>query len=105
MIDRDEAREDEARVQKQARDLHKRNVQTVMATAEGRAVLWEFLRAANHDGTTYRDNAHAMAHAAGWHDAGSWWLDEIRRFCPEREAQMRKEANRAARVASQDEDE
>lgn len=73
----------------------RRDVQELMQSAGGRRVVWGFLQTANADGSAYRENNQAMAHAVGWHDAAGYWLDLIRQHCPEREAQMRAEARTA----------
>lgn len=100
-FDADPKAEAEARRAERAlRAQFRRDVQTVFGTAEGRRVLWAFLDAAGYDVSAYRAEPAAMAHAVGWQDAAGWWINQLRRHCPEREAQMRKEA---AHDAPQDE--
>lgn len=93
-----EARQAQRLADKQFRS----DVQAVFATNAGRRLLWAFLQDAGHDVSAYRENPVAMAFATGWHDAAAWWVDVIRRHCPEREALMRNEAREAARSAPQD---
>lgn len=62
-----------------------------------RRVLFVFMQAVGLDGSPFNTNAMAQSHATGQQDAARWWLNAIRDMCPEREAQMRAEANRAAK--------
>jgi hypothetical protein len=95
-------REDKQRAKQMAQQL-RADVQEVMKLPAMQRTLMAFLQTAGIDFTAYRDNPTAMAHAAGWRDAGQWWLDVIRQHCPEREAQMRAEANKQrARTEAQD---
>lgn len=84
------ARRDLAMQRKQERA----DVISAMADAALRRMLWRFLEDAGQGLSVFRDRPHAMAHAAGWQDAASWWLNQIRTHCPEREAQMRAEARK-----------
>lgn len=91
-----QAREDEERRQARLRAKQfRKDVQEVLGTEAARRVLWAFLQTANADGSAYRENSQAMAHAVAWHDAAGWWIHNLRTHCPEREAQMRAEARRA----------
>lgn len=100
---REQTRREQAMRDRAIRHQFRKDVQEVFGTPAGRRLLHAFLTDANFDGTTLRDTAQAMGHAAGWQDAGRWWIQAIREHCPEREAQMRKEAQEAARRASQGE--
>lgn len=100
-----EAREQhEAAERKRAKRLYQReraDVQQLLSTDAGRRLVHAFLTDAGEGATAYRNNPQAMAHAVGWQDAASWWLNKIRQHCPEREGQMRNEA----RLDSQEQDE
>lgn len=107
----DEARAAERRRQlERAKELHalkvKAAVQSVMRTPEGRFLLGEFFNDAGLDASPRHDKVHDTYHAIGWLDAASWWLNLVRAYCPEREAEIRKERiaymKEAARGASQD---
>lgn len=94
-----------AALEMKARERQQRlDVQAVFATVEGRRLLAAFLRDAGADDSAFRLDPIAMAHAVAFQDAGHWWLNLIRRWCPEREALMRKESREAAPSASQDHD-
>jgi hypothetical protein len=94
----DDAREQAARAErlraKVLEDRTRKDVQAVMATEQGRRVVFGFLQTAGVDTTPFRADPAAMGHAVGWQDAGRYWLALIRSHCPEREAQMRAEAKR-----------
>lgn len=96
----DEAREQSARAEQLRAKVSaarlRKDVQTTLATEEGRRLVWLFLQTAGIDYSPFRADPVAMAHAVGWQDAGSFWLALIRSHCPEREAQMRNEAKRDA---------
>lgn len=83
--------------------------QAVMKDPNARFLLGEFFAAAAIDVSPRRDTDRLTYHAIGWMDAGSWWLDAIRRHCPEREATIRTERiaymKEAAPPAPQDDDE
>lgn len=106
-LDRDARREIDRAAQRHAREADRqfvKDVQDVFATPAGRRLLSRFLRDASHGQSVFRPEPIALAHAAGWQDAGNWWIDAIRRCCPQYEAVMRNEEREAARGASQDED-
>lgn len=97
----------EGRVDKAAKLAQQRfreDVQTVFKSREARRLLSAFLRDSHIDGSTFRETPHTMAFVAGWQDAGRWWIDVIRQHCPEREVEMRAEANRDARQGDIDEE-
>lgn len=50
--------------------------------------FWEEL---DIDSSPFDTNAMSMARNAGHLEAGWWWLKLIRKYCPEREAQVRNE--------------
>jgi len=94
----------EGRGRRRAQEAEKRRLEQVRADARavlntepGRRLLWEFLQSVNVDGSPFNTNAMAQSHATGLQDAGRWWLNLIRDACPEKEAQMRAEAIRAAK--------
>ena len=105
----DEAREEQTRAERQRAKLAeiqaRKDFQAVLALPEGRRVLWAFLRETGMDSSTFRLDPLAMAHAAGWRDAGNYWLGLTRLHCPEREAQMRNEARRDAQPEKSNDDE
>lgn len=103
----EERREREAtqqRLQKRLEQQLREDVQAVAGTEAGRRLIWAFLMAADIDGSPFRVEPAAMGHAVAWQDAGRWWLAQLRDYCPERETQMRAEANRNAREAQKDND-
>ncbi len=69
------------------------DVRTVLATPEGRRMVWLFVQAMNVDSSAFNTNAMTQSLRIGRQEAGQWWLHVIRDSCPEREAQMRAEAN------------
>ncbi|MCF3462778.1 hypothetical protein GTY70_02635 [Stenotrophomonas maltophilia] len=69
------------------------DVRTVLADPVGRRVVWTFLQAMGVDISAFNTNAMAQSRAIGRQEAAQWWLLAIRDNCPEREAQMRAEAN------------
>jgi len=71
------------------------DVRTVLAEPVGRRVVWAFLQAMGVDASAFNTNAMAQSRAIGRQEAALWWLLAIRDNCPEREAQMRAEANSA----------
>lgn len=89
----------------QAQQQFRADVRQVLGHEAGRRVLWAFLQAANIDGTPFNTNAMAQSHGIGWQDAGRWWLAAMREHCPERENQMRAEANKALKHEGETEDE
>ena len=79
-------------------DRTRKDVQAVMATEQGRRLVWDFLRTAGVDSSAFNPESARMAFLVAWQDAGRYWLDLIRSHCPEREAQMRAEAKRDANM-------
>lgn len=71
----------------------RQDVRTVLATPEGRRMVWLFLQNMNVDCSAFNPNAMTQSLKIGRQEAGLWWLRVIRDSCPEREAQMRAEAN------------
>lgn len=82
------------------------DVREVFGSPAGRRLLHAFLASSTFDDSplrfdaTGRGDALLTAHASGWHDAARWWIAAVRDYCPEREPQMRKEANEAAKKAA-----
>lgn len=71
------------------------DIRAVMADATFRRVVWSFLQAMGLDTSAFNTNAMAQSRAIGRQEAAQWWLLALRDNCPEREAQMRAEANTA----------
>lgn len=71
------------------------DIRTVLAEPVGRRVVWAFLQAMGVDTSAFNTNAMAQSRAIGRQEAAQWWLLAIRDNCPEREPQMRAEANSA----------
>ena len=83
--------------EKEVTRLFRDDFKGALSDDKTRRVLWVFMQAAGLDATPFNTNAMAQSHAVGQQDAARWWLNNIRAICPEREAQMRAEANRAAK--------
>lgn len=94
----------ENRERKLRQQQMRRDVQAVFAEPHARRVLAAFLAQCNFDESATRLDPIAMANAATWHDAGRWWLQQLREHCPEREAQLRKESREAQPTAAQDDE-
>jgi hypothetical protein len=97
MEDREEQEAREKREKKYYKEREARkaeDVRAVMEKPEMRRLVMEFFKDANVDLSPLRPDPLAMAHAVGWQDAAGFWMNLIRRYCPEREAQMRAEAKR-----------
>lgn len=75
------------------------DMQAVMALPEARRVVGAFLGDMGVDRLAYRQTQHDMVIAAAMQDCARWWTTAIREHCPEREAQMRAEARKAAQTA------
>jgi hypothetical protein len=91
-IDRDQRQETLARLQ------HQQLVEDIRGALEDprvRRLLWQFVQTMGLDDSPYRPEPSDQARAIGRMEAGQWWLRAIRDNCPEREAQMRAEANRS----------
>lgn len=101
----------ERRVQREADRTFAADVRDVFGSPQGRRLLRAFLATSTIDSSPLRFDAQGRgdalltSHATGWHDAARWWLAAVREHCPEREAQMHKEANEAAKRAAQPGDE
>lgn len=77
--------------------MFRRAVQEALGLPSVRQIVFEFLTTAQVDVSPMHDTAEKTAWAIGWQDAGNWWINQIRTHCPEREGQMRAEANTRAR--------
>ncbi|WP_045764620.1 hypothetical protein [Xanthomonas albilineans] len=77
------------------------DVRAVFDLPAGRRLVWAFLQAMGIDGSPFNTNAMAQARAIGRQEAAQWWLHAIRDNCPERESQMRTEANKAQKQLQQ----
>lgn len=95
---------DEKRRAKERADLLKIDVCTVMERPEARRLLGAFLEAAGVDESPLRSDPVMMAAAVGWQDSAAWWMNLVRKYCPERESQMRAEAKKALRMMQTDEE-
>lgn len=73
------------------------DVRSVLETSAGRRLIWTFIQAMGVDETPFNTNAMAQSRLIGRAEAAQWWLRAIRENCPEREAQMRAEANTATK--------
>lgn len=71
------------------------DIRSMLAEPVGRRVIWAFLQSMGVDTSAFNTNAMAQSRAIGRQEAAQWWLLAIRDNCPEREAQMRAEANSA----------
>lgn len=89
----DRARE-ERKLEKAYIEQVKADFIEVMALPAFRRILSEFMVDAGVDNSPLRPELAYMAAAIGWQDAAGWWLNAVRRYCPEREAQMRAEARK-----------
>lgn len=74
------------------------DVQQVMNLEAGRRILWLFMEQMNVDGSAFATNAMQQSHAIGMQDAARWWLNAVRAYCPEKEAQIRKDGLAMARA-------
>ncbi len=77
------------------------DVRAVFELPAARRVIWGFIQAMNVDGSPFNTNAMMQARAIGRQEAAQWWLKAIRDNCPEREPQMRAEANRSQKQLQQ----
>ena len=71
------------------------DVKGALAHEPTRRLLWVFLQTMGLDDSPFNTNAMAQSRAIGRAEAAQWWLRAIRDNCPERESQMRAEANAA----------
>lgn len=81
-----------------ARLQHQQLVEDIRGTLDDqrmRRLLWQFVQVMGLDASPYRDEPTDTARAIGRQEAAQWWMNAIRDNCPEREAQMRSEANRS----------
>ena len=90
--------EDQRRLESLARLQHQQLVEDVRGVLDDprmRRLLWQFVQAMGLDASPYRAEPTDTARAIGRQEAAQWWLNAIRDNCPEREAQMRAEANKS----------
>lgn len=99
---REQKEREQRRREKQAGVQFRADVQEVMKSEAMRRVVSRFLEDSGIERTSFSIEPTVMAHATGWQDAGRWWIAAIREHCPEREAQMRAEANRDARESAKE---
>lgn len=101
--ERQEQRQQDAAAKLAAKQFRQDFVK-VMGEPAARRIIHDFLQVMNIDGTAFNTNAMAQSHGIGMQDAARWWLAAIREHCPEREAQMRAEANKTASRPSESEE-
>jgi hypothetical protein len=77
------------------------DVRATLDLPAARRVVWAFVQAMGIDGSPFNTNAMAQARAIGRQEAAQWWFLAMRDNCPEREAQMRSEANKAQKQLQQ----
>lgn len=77
-----------------ARRQLREDVRAVLGDERVRRVVWMFVQCMGVDDSPFSNNGPAQARLIGRMEAGQWWLKLMRENCPEREAQMRAEANR-----------
>lgn len=88
----------EQRMQKLLEAEFREDFLAVMNSPQGRRILSAFMQDMGHDRSAFATNAMAQSHAIGMQDAVRWWLDLIRRYCPEKEGRMREEAKAQLRA-------
>lgn len=106
-LDRDDiARQqrDQRQREKWEEERFRADLQHVMKEPALRRVMWRFWKDVGLDGSPFATNAMAQSHAIGLKDAAMWWVNAIRAHCPEREAQIRNEANSTANTPKPEED-
>ena len=92
--DQEAARQESALLRLQLRQMAE-DVRGALAHEPTRRLLWVFLQTMGLDDSPFNTNAMAQSRAIGRTEAAQWWLRAIRDNCPERESQMRAEANAA----------
>lgn len=100
----EDAERERKKIQKFQEQQFKDDFVKLMSTPGNRRVVFDFINLMQIDGSPFNTNSMAQSHGIGMQDAARWWLKAIRDCCPEREAQMRAEANTAARLPPEDED-
>lgn len=71
------------------------DLRSLLSEPSSRRAVWTFIQAMGVDSSAFNTNAMAQSRAIGRQEAAQWWLKAIRDTCPERESQMRAEANSA----------
>lgn len=74
------------------------DVQQVMNLPAMRRILFLFQQWAGVDDSPFATNAMHQSFAIGKADAGKWWLNLVREFCPEKEVQIRQEGAAMAKL-------
>lgn len=98
-IDKRKQQEREAAREKKLRsDLFRADVQQVMQLPAMRRILWSFMEDLGIDRSPFATNAMLQSRGIGQQEAVGWWLNVIREYCPEREAQMRAEGRKVPPV-------
>lgn len=78
------------------------DARVVLHTKEGRNLVGLFLEAMQVGSTPFSTNAMLMARACGQQEAGQWWLNLIRRHCPDMERKIAKERREAEKFLARD---
>lgn len=102
-LDRDAAearRREERRLAEREERQQREDLKEVMALPAMRRLLARFIDDAGLDRSAFRPDPNVMSFAAGWQDAARWWIEPIRAHCPEREVQLRAEARKARKGAT-----
>lgn len=90
--------------EKQARRQFRADARALFADESSRRLVFQFLQAMGIDQSPFHTNSMTQSSLIGRQDAARWWLNLIRDACPEREAQMRAEAAKAAKRTTPIED-
>lgn len=72
-------------------DMDRDNIAKVMATQEGRDMLWRFLNAFGFFAGTFDVDAIKLAYNTGGRNAGVWLWDEMNDAAPEQVIKMLQE--------------
>lgn len=91
----------EAALEELARRQLREDVRAALADERVRRVVWMFIQCMGVDDSPFSNNGPAQSRLIGRMEAGQWWLKIMRENCPEREAQMRAEANRQEKQLQQ----
>lgn len=86
--------------EKNARRQFRADARAVFADASARRLVYQFMQTMGLDASPFNTNSMTQSAFIGRQDAARWWLNLIRDACPEREAQMRAEAAKAAKQKS-----
>ena len=93
--------------EKWLREQLRADFKQVMNIEGMRRILYLFMQQMGVDSSPFATNAMAQSHAIGKQDAAGWWVDLMREFCPEKEAQVRREGlvwSKATPTTEEDDD-